>query len=232
MPHLVLASRTVDGTEILVQRAIARDRAAVRELVALVTPVVQARVARGVLARRAGQPPEVVRQEVEDLVQEVFVALFDDDARALRAYRAERGLSLRNFVGLIAEHQVASIFRSGRRRPWHREPFVAADVDLIAAPAGGPESAALTRDLAQQLLARVRTELSPLGLALFQRLILDEEPVDAVAAAMEMSVDAVYAWRSRLGRLVRTVATELLAESGDGRRKATPAQKIEKEKRP
>jgi DNA-directed RNA polymerase specialized sigma24 family protein len=223
----------VDGAEILVQRAIARDRAALRELVALVTPVVQARVARAVIARRAGQPPEVVRQEVEDLTQEVFVALFDDDARTLRAFRPERGLSLKNFVGLVAEHQVANIFRSGRRRPWQREPFVAADIDMLAAPVGGPESAALTKDLAEELLARLRTALSPLGLALFQRLLVDEEPVDAVATAMEMTIDAVYAWRSRLGRLVRAVATELLAESGDGRRGAPPASRgVEKEERP
>jgi len=42
-----------------------------------------------------------VRQEVADLIQEVFMALFADDARVLRSWQPERGLSLDNFVGLV-----------------------------------------------------------------------------------------------------------------------------------
>src|SRR5579883_2724873 len=107
-----------NGPELL-RRALAGDRAAARELVVLLSPVVHARVARKLfrsgLARKQGRE---LRQEIEDFVQEVFVALFADGGRPLRAWDPTRGLSLLNFVGLISEHQVDAILRSGRRSPW------------------------------------------------------------------------------------------------------------------
>src|SRR5207253_11410064 len=107
--------------------------AAVRELIAAVAPVVQARVARAALRRRSTREQgRDVREEVRDLSQEIFAALFDDDARALRAWRPTGGLSLANYVGLIVEHQVANIFRSGKRRPWSDAPMVDEDVDAFA----------------------------------------------------------------------------------------------------
>src|SRR4051812_50171744 len=95
-----------EETADLVRRALAGDPASLDRLVEVLTPVVQARVARTLLANRhrlAGR--RVVRQEVEDLSQEVFLALFDRDARVLRAWRPERG-SLESFVGRIAERVV------------------------------------------------------------------------------------------------------------------------------
>src|SRR6185295_14407505 len=88
----------------LLGKALAGEELALNRLVAVLTPVVQARVARTLLARR-GQPSggRNLRQEVEDLTQEIWVALFASDARVLRSWRAERGLSLENFVGLVSE---------------------------------------------------------------------------------------------------------------------------------
>src|SRR4051812_48339802 len=96
----------------LARRALEGDPIALSSLVATLTPVVQARVARTLLARRsllAGG--RSVREEVEDLSQEIFLALFDRNARVLRSWEPERGLSLLNFVGLVAERQVLSFLR-------------------------------------------------------------------------------------------------------------------------
>ena len=77
----------------LLERVLAGDAASSRALVAALLPVVQARVAR-VLVRRRGGSGRDVRQEVEDLSQEVFAILFADGARVLRAWDPSRGLSL------------------------------------------------------------------------------------------------------------------------------------------
>src|SRR5262245_25583265 len=98
----------------LVARAARRDPAAARELVKLLHPVVQARVAR-VLWRTRGAAGRDLRQEVEDMSQDVFAFLFQDGARALRAWEPERGLSLANFVGLLAERRTLSTLRSARQ---------------------------------------------------------------------------------------------------------------------
>src|SRR6185503_6782407 len=96
-----------------------RDGLALERLVQLLTPVIQARVARTLYRRRWGRGGGYnVRQDVEDLTQDVFLKLFANDGRVLRSWRQERGLSLENFIGLVAEFHTISYLRSGRRNPW------------------------------------------------------------------------------------------------------------------
>jgi len=193
----------------------APDGGAARALVDRLTPVVQARVTRALLRRRAETGRRDVRQEVEDLTQEVFVALFRNRGQALRAWDPGRGLSLENFVGLLAQHQVASILRSGRTCPWTDVPTETAILDgqLQAEPSAAPDRQAESREQLESLLAQVRARLSPRGLVLFWRLLVREEPIEAVAAQTGMSAEAIYAWRSRLGRLARSMVG---GDSADG----------------
>jgi RNA polymerase sigma factor (sigma-70 family) len=201
----------------LVRRALSGDPTALTGLVAALTPVIQARVARTLLARRfrlAGGRD--VRQEVEDLSQDVFLALFSRDGHVLRAWQAERGLSLENFVGLIAERQVLSFLRSGRRNPWKEDASFTAEELETEAPESGPEAVAASREHLALLLDRLREELSPLGWRLFELLFVQELSQAEVEAASGLSADAVYAWRSRLRRL----SQKLLAELSESRTSA------------
>lgn len=194
----------------LLDRALSGDAVATRELVARVLPVVQVRVAR-VLSRRRERSGRDVRQEVEDLAQEVFVALFKDGGRVLRAWDPGRGLALASFCGLVAEREVASILRSGRRSPWTEDATPAEDLERDVGSAGDVELGVASREQLARLTERLHEELSPRGLELFQRLIVEEEAVEAVCASTGMSSDAVYAWRSRLGKLARVIALEVTA---------------------
>lgn len=190
----------------LLERTLAGDRAASRALLERLAPIIQARVVRA-LYRRRGPAARDPRQELMDMTQEVFVALLDDDARALRAWRAERGLSLEGFVGLLAERQVASILRTGRRSPWREEPTDEAALDRAAGPSE-PEAAGASRDLLARVLERLREDLTPRMLALFYALWVDETPVDTICEEMGMNRDAVYAARSRIGKRARAIAAE------------------------
>jgi len=199
---------TTEETADLVRRALTGDPTALTGLVAVLTPVIQARVARTLLANRhrlaAGRD---VRQEVEDLSQEVFLALWDRDARILRRWQAERG-SLESFVGRIAERVVLSFLRSGRRNAW-KEDLTLLEGELEPeAPDSGPEEIVASRELVSRLLDRLREELSPLGWRMFELLFIQELSQAEVEAESSLSADAVYAWRSRLRRL----AERLLAE--------------------
>ena len=189
------------------QRALSGDPEALSQLVAVLTPVVQSRVARTLLARRhrlaVGRD---VRQEVEDLSQEVFLAFFDRDARVLRSWQAERG-SLESFVGLVAERVVLSFLRSGRRNAW-KEDLTLTDGELEPeAPYPGPEEVVASRERLSLLLDRLREELSPQGWQMFELLFIQELSQAEVEAATGLSADAVYAWRSRLRRLVERLLT-------------------------
>ena len=59
------------------------------------------------------------------------------------------------------------------------------------------------------MLDRLRETLTPRGLELFQRLIVNEEPPSAVMAATGLSRDAIYQWKARLLHALRKVAAEL-----------------------
>jgi RNA polymerase sigma-70 factor (ECF subfamily) len=189
----------------LIGRALLREPAAVRALVDQLSPVIERRVAAALWRRAPGRD---VRTEVQDLTQEVFLSLFAGEGKALRAWDPARGMSLANFVGLLAQHQVSSILRTGRTQPFRDEPTEAATLERVPDVGPAPEAVVGSREQMSRLLGRVRAQLSPRGLELFQRLIVDDEPLDAVAAATGLTRDALYQWRSRLGKLVRQVSVE------------------------
>jgi RNA polymerase sigma-70 factor (ECF subfamily) len=201
----------LDGEPIeqTLRRALSGDPSAARALVARLAPIIQARVVRALWRRRGDAGERDPNQEVDDMTQEVFAALFAEGGRALRGWDPARGLSLTNFVGLVAERQVGMIMRTGRRSPWTEDPTD----DLALADAAGDEPigevALLSRDLLVTLLERLRAELSPRGLHLFQLLIVEERPIDEIGAALQMNADALYAWRARLLRVARRIAAEL-----------------------
>lgn len=192
----------------VVRAALAGDRQALRTFVDAMTPVIQARVARGLLRRAAGERRDL-RQEVADMTQDVFAALFAHGGRALRGWDPNRGLSLANFVGLIATRQVASILRNGRRNPWRDVPGELDEIESTLDPVPDAESQLESRRSLERLSGRMHEALSPRGLELFERLYVGEEPIEQVAESMRMTREAIYAWRNRVGKLLRQFASEI-----------------------
>jgi RNA polymerase sigma-70 factor (ECF subfamily) len=191
-----------------IRQTLAGDREAARSLVTQLYPLVQSRVAR-VLWRARRSAARSVQQEVEDLAQDVFRALFDAAGRALRAWDPQRGLSFPNFIGLLAERHAVAALRSDRRNPWTEEPTMDATLDRYEASASSPEPAVESRELLDVLLDRLRLAVSPLGMYMFQLLYVEDRTVEETARTTNMSADAVYAWRSRLRKLVAALSAEL-----------------------
>lgn len=193
------------------RRALSGDEAARNRLALALLPVIQARVARSLLRWRlpAGRGRSV-RQEVEDLSQDVLLLLFADGGKVLRTWQPERGLALSQFVGLVAERRTVSSLRSGRRSPWKEDPTLPEELDREA-PDRGPEEVVASREELRFVLRRLAEELTPLGRQLFDLLFLQELPLPEIVARTALSADAVYAWRSRLRKLAR----QLLAEGSE-----------------
>lgn len=192
----------------LVRDALAGDRVALRAFIGVMTPIIQARVVRGLLRRRAQAAGRDLRQDVEDMTQDVFSALFAHDGRVLRAWDPGRGLSLVNFVGLVADRQVASTLRSGRKNPWRDTPEELDEIEAGSELVPDAEPQLESRRALERLLDRMRESLSTRGLELFKRLYVDEEPIEDVATKMNMTREAIYAWRNRVTKLLRTISAE------------------------
>lgn len=200
----------------VIRDALKGDRPALRSFVDAMSPIIQARVVRGLARRRAAAGNRDPRQEVEDMTQDVFAALFAHDGRVLRSWDPERGLSLANFVGLVADRHVASMLRSGKRSPWTDTPVSLDEVETAAGSVPGAMPQIESRRALSLLLDRLRESLSPRGLELFQRLYVDEEPVDDVGRAMGMTREAIYAWRNRVGKILGRLAAEIEGEPAGG----------------
>jgi RNA polymerase sigma-70 factor (ECF subfamily) len=188
----------------------ARDEQAARTLVNMLTPVIRARAARALMRRQKRAQGRELRQEIDELTQEVFVSLFAQGASPLRSWDATRGLSLTNFAGLIAEREISDILQSGRRRPWSElAPIDVSEQELAAKV--DPQAAAEARDLCSRLRARVVAELPRHAAQLFELLLVEGRSVEEVQRITGQSREAIYACRSRMAKTVRRIAEELSA---------------------
>ncbi|AKF04564.1 RNA polymerase sigma factor [Sandaracinus amylolyticus] len=199
----------MDDDRTLVEAALARDPAACRALITRLTPILRARVARvlGKHAARRGRPAE--RQEVLDLIQEIFVVLLDRDGRVLRSWDPERGLSLANFVGLVAEREASAFLKSGRRSAWAEAPTEDLALHGETEADAGPEPSLAARQLLERLAERLRERLSARDFALFHALYVQEREIDDVAETFSMTSNALYTFRSRLRRDLGEIQREL-----------------------
>lgn len=214
---LELSSASEAAIKAHLKRALAGNEAAMRGLVQALTPVIQGRVARTLLRRAPSARGRNTRQELEDLVQEVFAALLSHQGRALLAWDQARGLSFERFVAFLAEREVGMIMRTGKRNPWTEDPTLDDTIVRLGGSTASHEEVVASRELLEQLGERLRERLSPKGRQFFQLLYIEDQSVDAVAQRTGTSPDALYAWRSRLSRLVRELRDELAMEDAHGR---------------
>jgi RNA polymerase sigma-70 factor (ECF subfamily) len=203
----------------LVRRALAGDPTASDALVAELAPKVQFRVNATLVRRARSSGIGASHEDVRDLVQEVFLTLFEHDGKVLRTWDPTRGAALRTFVGLVADRVVGGILRSGRRSGWKEDPTEAPALERAAGRVPGVEEQVASRQELARVLDRLRETLTPRGMRLFRALFVEQRPAAQVAAEAEITVDALYAWRSRLRKQVRALREELASETGD------PAQK-------
>jgi RNA polymerase sigma-70 factor (ECF subfamily) len=207
-----LMSRPLDRE--LVDRALAKDQASLDRLLELVVPALYLRVAFVLRRRAAAARGRDVRQELDDMVQDVLLRLFADRGKILRDWDPERGLTIERFVGLVAERHIASQLRSHRRNPWTEDPTLAELLNEQEDLAPSAEVRFANREMCELILDRLRARLSPLALHLFYALIVDGRDVGTVAAETKLPKRAMYNWKHRLLRTVHEIAGEIEKETG------------------
>jgi DNA-directed RNA polymerase specialized sigma24 family protein len=212
--RMIFAEATPEQIRAHVERALAGDKEAMRTLVLAIAPVIQVRIARALMRRHHQAKGRDLRQELEDFMQEVFASLLANDGRALRSWDSTRGLTFLSFVGFIADREVGMIMRTGKRSPWTEDPTMDETLIRLRGTTESHETHVATRELLEQLAERLRETLSPQGRHYFQLLYVEARPVQALSKETGVSLDALYAWRSRLGKVLRQLRDELGGERG------------------
>ncbi|MEL6758980.1 MAG: sigma-70 family RNA polymerase sigma factor [Myxococcota bacterium] len=212
-----------DADHARVLAALAGDRAQIQSLVETLAPVIHARVARVLVGFGASQRSRDIRFDVEDLTQDVFAALFADDGRILKTWSPERGLSLKNFAGMVAHRHAISMLRSSKRQSWREAPSLDAELEALLAGASNPEtpeSTVSSRETLRGIVEQLRKRLSPRGYELFWLLIVEQRAPAELSEQTGLSVDALYMWRSRLLRSAKEAAQRNALGFGSEKRKA------------
>ncbi len=188
------------GDEDVLKKALGGDQEAQAELIKRLTPMIQYRV--GCLLWAVATSPDP-RSLVEDLTQEIFLHLFRDNAKILRAWDPKLG-SLKSYVGMIVDRRGRSMLRR-RQREWPSE-----DEKLERpSPDADPEAQAASREQLEVALERLRKELSSESWQIFELLFVDERSTEEVCQITELSPGLIYQRKSRLLKKARELREEL-----------------------
>jgi len=185
------------------------DKKCVDQVVAVLTPIIQARLARVLLSRWPGSASSVrVRQDMEDMVQEVFAFLLGNGARRLLAWDPDKG-SASTFFGLLAERWLMNMLSSRKRNPWSETPSsnekLQDCVDIRPVKNDEENFRNLLLALGRQLVQR----LSARDLQLFDLMYVQALDDKVVRQRTGLSRDALYQARKRLLERVRKMAGEM-----------------------
>lgn len=178
------------------------DEHARREVCIQLHPVIHARVAR--VFDRLGLRAAYSRSEQIDLIHDVFLHLFDSDARQLRRWDPEREVasSLENYVGMIAETLVAGLMRAKKRSPRFTERMEAEDLDerreRDAPDEPSPEDLLGDAEVWKITVARVKRDVGLLGTEIFELRWEQGLSVDQICQRKGMSRGAVDRWMARI----------------------------------
>ena len=192
----------------ILQRFIEKDEQAVRDVVGMLTPIFQRRIRRVLLCRGVARKQDM-REEMLDMIQNVWAALLKRRCHLIRMWDPTKG-SFENFAGLIAEQTAAATFRSRRDSLFKDAEAEAECMNRCIDSSRTPERLAYTREALRMILCKLRAELTERGLLFFELLIVQQRSVEDVCQVTGMNESAIYAWKSRLGRRIEEIAREIL----------------------
>jgi len=201
----------MDPTTELLQGCIRGDADARRRLVAEYTGIVSYGVS--VIFQQFGRPSR--KEEIEDICQDVFLALFDQDARKLRQYQGRNGCSLASWLRVVANRlTIDRLRREGRTvsldDPNNIESWRVREAQPDAKPGPEPQVEEAQR------AARVReliAQLPPKDQLFVQLFYFQGLPIEEVANTIGITTNAAYVRKMRLHEKLR----RLIAERFEGR---------------
>jgi RNA polymerase sigma-70 factor (ECF subfamily) len=180
-------------------------------LVRALAPLVKTQVAFSLMRRRRQLDHQRLAQECEDLTQEAFAYLFQQEGHVFRVWDSGRGRDFTGFVRMVVDHVVQAKLRSRRKNPWTESPTENEAFDMLLHNDDNLAQNVAERDLALRIIDTLRQRLSPMGYRMFMRLMIRQESPAAVRAAEKMSAQAVNAWRCRLRKAIAATRDELMS---------------------
>ncbi|MDG2307972.1 MAG: sigma-70 family RNA polymerase sigma factor [Candidatus Binatia bacterium] len=198
-------AKSADSTAELLAGCIGGDADARTTLVEKYSGIVSYGVT--VIFQQFGRPYR--KEEIEDLSQDVFLALFDKDSRKLRQYQGRNGCSLASWLRVVANRfTIDRLRREGRTisldDPESGESWRVREARPDSRPGPEPQVEAAER------AAKVRelvTQLPPKDQMFVQLFYFQGLPIDEVATTIGITTNAAYVRKMRLHQKLRKLVT-------------------------
>lgn len=193
--------------EIIRRAVVEKHGASIETMVEILSAIVHGRVARVLVRRRGGSRGRDLRQDVEDITQEIFVAFLEHGGKILLSWSPEKG-SAASFFGLIAERRTHNILDSRKQSPWTEEP---SEIEKLERSHGTDqlEKQISSRHMLRVLGERLLVELTERDRTLFELLYLQRLDDDKVRQRLNLSRDVLYQARKRLLTRIRNIASKM-----------------------
>lgn len=194
--------------EILIRKALDGHAGALRMIARRLLPVIRGRAVA--YLRRRGSSLDA--QDADDLMQEIWLTLLENDGRLLRAYAADRGKSLEGYVGLICRRELWRRARAAGAQRRGADVQIAPLEAAVEAPTQSPDPEAVMvgQDLLQGLLAFLRERLPERGRLVLSAVYEDQLEPAQTAQMMGVKIQVVYNWQHKIRGLMK----EYFADAG------------------
>jgi DNA-directed RNA polymerase specialized sigma24 family protein len=161
-------------------------------------------VDRAVFHALRHHPGSLARKD--DLVSELLLYLYRNDARVLRQWDPTRA-GLKGYVSMVAGRFVR------RKLATERDPAVLdeAEADPPYLPGIDPEAELVYRAALEQLSGYLHDHGSPKDLSRFRAMYVDGRAPSDVARGEGTSVEALHTWASRLKRRLQKALPQVVA---------------------
>jgi RNA polymerase sigma factor (sigma-70 family) len=180
------------STEIL-QQALAGDKAAQAELVRILRPVFEKQATYTVWRVRGNT------EDVKQLVGDIFVALYANQATALRRFDSQRGVPPEVYFRQFAQFQCRTYLRARLRQARHEQLTDSGDLPQPDEDEAGSEHP-LEQAHRSEVLGRLRSELDASAYDLLERRYLQKQGVPEICAHLKITETTFY---QRVHRLVK-----------------------------
>jgi RNA polymerase sigma factor (sigma-70 family) len=143
------------------------------------------------------------RDDLEDMVAEVWLMFLRDDLKKLRAYCPEKGFRLASWIALIATNTTIDRLRARQAEDTYLEDLAAPD---LVSPAREPDEQAMDRQSADLARAAL-SELSPEERSFVWDCFHEMQTPEEIARTHGVAVNTVYSRkfkiREKLAKIVR-----------------------------
>jgi RNA polymerase sigma-70 factor (ECF subfamily) len=144
------------------------------------------------------------REDLDDLVSEVWLALLRDDMKKLRLYQAERGFRLASWIALIATNTTIDRLRARQAESTYLEDIETPEVEASSKP----DEDAMDRqraELVQAALSQLSAEERAFVLDCFHEQRAPEEIARQHGVAVNTIYSRKFKIREKLARIVRRI---------------------------